>query len=97
MRFKRIVFVGVVVNAALSGLEAYVLSMTKPITRRCLEPLQQLVFKFARVVLQGRRTTRRGQKVLAPSNVEVMRHMKLSSLFVELRIRRLKWLQGIAA
>eukprot|EP00959_Pyramimonas_sp_CCMP1952_P468909 9494029-Pyramimonas_sp.AAC.1 len=97
LRFKSIVFVGVVVNAALSGLEAYVSSMTKPITRRSLEPLQQLVFKFARVVLQGRHTIRRGQMVRAPSNLEVMRHMRLGSLFVELRIRRLKWLQDIAA
>eukprot|EP00959_Pyramimonas_sp_CCMP1952_P450344 9429321-Pyramimonas_sp.AAC.1 len=49
MRFKGIVFTGLVLNAALSGLEAFVLNMRSPITERSLEPLQQLVYKYARV------------------------------------------------
>eukprot|EP00959_Pyramimonas_sp_CCMP1952_P315579 6604861-Pyramimonas_sp.AAC.1 len=48
MRFKGIVFSGLVINAALSGLEAFALNRRSPLTVQSLAPLQQLVYKFAR-------------------------------------------------
>eukprot|EP00959_Pyramimonas_sp_CCMP1952_P268394 5611731-Pyramimonas_sp.AAC.1 len=95
MCFKGIVFVGVVIDAALSGLEAYVLNVKTPIARQSLGPLEQHIYKYARVVLHGKRTHRSERRVRAPSNREVQRLMKFGSLLVELRVRRLKWLQDI--
>eukprot|EP00959_Pyramimonas_sp_CCMP1952_P064867 1354390-Pyramimonas_sp.AAC.1 len=97
VRFKGIVFAGLIINAAISGVEAYVLNMRTPITEQSLAPLQQLVFKFARVVLRGRCTQRQIDRTRPPSNIEVQRHLHFGALFTELRIRRLKRLQELVA
>eukprot|EP00959_Pyramimonas_sp_CCMP1952_P341691 7157491-Pyramimonas_sp.AAC.1 len=42
MRFKGIVFSGLAINTALSGLEAFVLNMRSPLAVQSLAPSQQL-------------------------------------------------------
>eukprot|EP00959_Pyramimonas_sp_CCMP1952_P414509 8684845-Pyramimonas_sp.AAC.1 len=69
--------------------------MRSPLTVQSLAPMQQIVYKFARAVLWGEHAARQLDKIRAPSNLEVQRHLKFGTLFTELRIRRIKRPQEI--
>eukprot|EP00959_Pyramimonas_sp_CCMP1952_P133848 2799062-Pyramimonas_sp.AAC.1 len=70
--------------------------MKNPLSKRCLEPLQSKVIKYARVLLKGRFTERaQGRVVQTISNAEGLRQLKVGSLFCEFRTRRIKWLQSM--
>ena len=79
-------------GAALSGLEAFVL------TPRQYGMLDSAVAKVARVALKGKAVLRgeEGTVHKGLSNEEVLRHFRLTSAATELAIRRLKWMQQMA-
>ena len=89
-RLKRCFFIGRVVNAAQSGIEAFCTSEAQ------YQSLTSLVTCLARRVMAGA-AARRGDhgRVRAVSNIEVLRFWKMAPCDVEARVRRLKWAQTL--
>ena len=95
MRVSGVLFSKLIINAALSGREAYMLNMMAPISVQSLVPLQQLLFKFARAVLRGKHTKKQQDGIRSISILEVQKHLKCGTQSTELRIRRLRCLQDV--
>ncbi len=79
-------------NAALSGLEAFVISEAY-----CAR-LDSVIAQVARRRLRGKAVTRdeAGCIVSGLSNLDVLRYWRIRTASTELVIRRLKWLQAMA-
>ena len=89
-RHKRCFFIGRVVNAALSGIEAFCPSTAQ------YQSLTLLVTCLARRVMVGEAARREELgRVRTMSNKEVLRFWKLAPCDVEARVRRLKWAQTL--
>eukprot|EP00959_Pyramimonas_sp_CCMP1952_P162112 3389479-Pyramimonas_sp.AAC.1 len=79
-------------NASLSAVEAFL-----PSKRQC-DALDGAVAALARIAMRGRACTwKEHGEVRSLTNVEVLAHWKIARAEVELRVRRLRWLQQAAA
>ena len=104
-RIKRSAFLCIVVGAAMSGLEACA-GMYGPIRAAEMGVLERQVVRYLRAMMRGAAAGRevcndeRGGETLryrSMTNDAVLKHWRVAPLFTELRVRRLKWLQTVAA
>ena len=90
-RWKRTVLLGRVVNSAFSSVEAFL-----P-TKRQYDTLDAAIASLARIAMRGRACTwNEDGTVRSLTNAEVLAHWKIARAEVELRVRRLMWLQQAA-
>eukprot|EP00972_Heterocapsa_arctica_P095765 14123806-Heterocapsa_arctica.AAC.1 len=94
-----------VVGAALSGMESCA-GKFGPLRAAELGSLETLMVKYLRAMMMGAASGREANddedgdskvKYRSMSNDAVLKFWSVAPLFTELRIRRLKWLQAIAA
>ncbi|MDA8582610.1 hypothetical protein N9L68_00225 [bacterium] len=90
MSFKRIIFLNDLQGAAISGLEGFALNSG------FFRPLDSSLIKKMRYLRRGRAHRVRDGRHHADSDYEVLRRMRMVPCELELRVRRLKWLQAIA-
>ena len=88
-RLKRCLFIGRVVNTALSGIKAFFAPRKHSISR-----LTSLVTCLARRVMAGEKRASKGVS-RTMSNKEVLRFWKMAPRDAEARVRRLKWAQTL--
>ena len=88
---KRIVFLNAVVGAGISGLTAFVWSDADSAA------IDKCIVKYARKIMMGGACHTDGDKKVAMSNADVLRYWRILPCREELRVRRLKWYQKIAA
>ena len=91
-KLRRLFLICDIQNSALSGLEAYTLSL-----RQCAV-LDSAIVRICRIALRGKAVKRNdaNQVVSGLSNLEVLRYWRLGTVHTELTIRRVKWLQQMA-
>eukprot|EP00959_Pyramimonas_sp_CCMP1952_P037780 790923-Pyramimonas_sp.AAC.1 len=93
---KRTMAKGLLINAALSGLEVAVHG-SGPLREADLRHLQSFILKKCRVILHGTaKWERGGGHVKTTKHEEVVGKFRFAPLFLELRVRRIKWLQKLA-
>ena len=94
---KRTLVKGLLVNTALSGMEVAVHG-SGPLRENDLRHLQGFILKKCRAILSGTMywDTQAQHERTLPHH-EVLKRFKLAPLFLELRIRRLKWLQEMVS
>ena len=96
IRFRRIAFHCVVYTAAISGLEANVM------TRTDMEAINKLLLGYGRRMLKGKACRKAEQadgsvRYESISNQHVWKYIGCVPVQIELRVRRLKWLQELVA
>ena len=84
-------FVGHVVSAGCTGLEAFA-AKSGPITENMVAPIQTRKNRYARAVLLGRTIKWEEDHPRVMKTTQVMREIKTAPVFPLLRMRRLKWL-----
>ena len=95
LKMKKMVFQSMVQGAALSGLEAFA-GHRGQLTQKDVAPIDAIILRYGRVLLQGKAVTDQGGKKKAKKTEAVWKMLRLVPSLIELRIRRLKWLQTIA-
>ena len=88
-------FQSMVQGAALSGLEAFA-GHRGQLTQKDVAPIDVIILRYGRVLLQGKAVTDQGGKKKAKKTEAVWKMLRLVPSLIELRIRRLKWLQSVA-
>ena len=98
LRFRRLVFMSVVYNVGISGLEAYAM------TKSDYDAIEACILKYARVLLKGAGCDTSKQeevdtgtiKYKAMTNDDVWRRLGLTPCRLEVSIRKMKWMQNVA-
>ncbi|CAK0900714.1 unnamed protein product, partial [Prorocentrum cordatum] len=93
-RLRLNIFKCQVLNSALSGLEVWARKYT-PLRKSDLADIESRVVKYGRVLLNGTASYDDDHVRQIPS-VYVLHKLQVAPLFVELRIRRIKWMQQMA-
>ena len=89
-RIRRLFFVSLVYSALISALEAVVLPDSE------LDKLTSFVCHRCRVLLLGKAYEVDDEHFVALSNAEVLRKCRTLPVHIELRLRRLTWLQSMS-
>ena len=89
-KIKRCLFTALVQGAALSGLEALILTEKQELA------IDKCLVKMLRSLMGGAQKGK-GDDIRIYTNKEVLRYWRLAPTKVELQVRRIKWYQKIAA
>jgi hypothetical protein len=87
---KRLAFIAKVQGGLLSGLESYVLARTH------YRALDAVVLRMVRSLMMGKAANKTGPHVKAMKSRQVWKWIRMVPAELELRVRRLKWLQAIS-
>ena len=94
-KMKKAVLRSTIKGAPLSGLEAFA-GHRGQLTQKDVDPIDAVFLRYGRLLLQGKAVTDHSGKRKAKKTEEIWKMLRLVSSLLELRIRRLKWLQFIA-
>ena len=89
MRIKKLFFSALVVNTALSTLEAFVLTEAE------MDRITSFFCGRSRALMMGKACKKDDQHIESLKNSEVLRKVGVLPAHLELRVRRLKWLQSL--
>eukprot|EP00959_Pyramimonas_sp_CCMP1952_P469155 9494450-Pyramimonas_sp.AAC.1 len=94
LKWRKNLYKGYVLNAVLSGMEVLAHSHG-PLRESDTSSIESFVARHARVVLRGVAWTDSSGQTRSSSNLEVLAKFRIPPIFLELRVRRLKWLQDL--